>query len=352
MFWILTLMFLSSRNYQIYTQQFFNSTFLSYFLFNQNFLKMKKSIFSYFSYLVLLLLTVGTLSSCGETEGVDPAPTITINPTSATIDVGQTAEFTYTVVSEKNLEEIRVISRNTTQQTITGSDFTNNKSHSGSFAFTGVAADAGSTITVTIEAVDKAGNRSSQSADITINEATVTPDPIAIDAFDARLLGAQSNANVGSFLDANSGTVYTIANAKSNAAQIDMAYLQGSASNNQGAVIGSLRDASVESVFSTSDGSWSTRNNTRFKNTSLSEADFNAIGNGEGQKLIDAYTTGTQPDAVNGDQSEGSASRVNQLAAGKVFAFRTADGKEGLAHVASVDAGETGTITLNIKVVQ
>jgi hypothetical protein len=159
---------------------------------------MKKSIFSYFSYLVLMLLAVGTLSSCGETtEGVDAAPTITINPTSAEIEVGQTADFTYTVISEKNLDEIRIISRNVTQQTIT--DFTNNDSHNGSFSFVGAVADAGTTVTVTIEAVDKDGNRSSQSAGITITEPVVPVDPIEIDAFPARLLGAQDNATVGSF---------------------------------------------------------------------------------------------------------------------------------------------------------
>ncbi|WP_375559589.1 hypothetical protein ACE193_17895 [Bernardetia sp. OM2101] len=310
---------------------------------------MKKSIFSYFSYLVLLLLAVGTLSSCdGTTDGVDPAPTITINPTSATIDVGQQADFTYTVISEKNLDEIRIISRNVTQQTIT--DFTNNDSHNGSFSFIGDIADAGTTVTVTIEAVDRDGNRSSKSADISINEATVPVDPIAIDAFPAVLLGAQDNASTGSFLDANTGIVYTIANARANAAKVDMAYLQGSASNNQGAVIGSLSDASVESVFSTNDGSWSTRNNTRFKNTSLSEANFNAIT--DGSELTAAYAAGTEPDVVNGNQSEGSASRVNQLTAGKVFAFRTTAGKDGLAYVVSVDAGNTGTITLNVKIVE
>jgi hypothetical protein len=310
---------------------------------------MKKSIFSYFSYLVLLLLTVGTLSSCdGTTDGVDPAPTITINPASAEIEVGQSADFTYTVVSTKNLQEIRLISRNVTQQTITS--FTNNDSHNGTFTFLAAAADAGTTVTVTIEAVDKDSNRSSQSVDIKIKAATVPVDPIAIDAFPAVLLGAQGNSTRGSFLDAKTGTVYTIANAKANAAKVDMAYLQGSQSAGQGAVIGSLSDASVALVFSTSDASWTTKNNTRFKNTTLSEANFNAIS--DGSQLTAAFAAGTEPSVANGNQSEGSASRVNQLTAGKVFTFRTASGKAGVAYVASVAAGETGTITLNVKVIR
>lgn len=304
---------------------------------------MKKSIFSYFSYLVLLFLAVGTLSSCEDTEGVDPAPTITINPSSATIDVGQTADFTYTVVSEKNLEEIRIIARNVTQETVT--DFTNNDSHNGSFSFTPLATDAGTKVTITVEAIDKDNNRSSQSVEVTVNEQT---EPIAIESFPAILLGAQDNANTGSFLDASTGNVYKVSDARTNSQLIDMAYLQGSASNGQGAVIGSLRDASVEQVFSTT--SWTTRNNTRFRNTTLSETNFNAIT--DGSELTAAYAAGTEPNVTNGNQSEGSASRVNQLTAGKVFAFRTADGKEGLAYIVSVDAGETGSIRLNVKVVR
>ncbi len=307
---------------------------------------MKKSIFSYFSYLVLMLLAVGTLSSCEPTEGVDAAPTISINPSSATIDVGQQADFTYNVVSTKNLEEIRIISRNVTQQTIT--DFTNNDSHNGSFSFIGAAADAGTTVTVTIEAVDKDNNRSSQSVDIAINEQV---NPIAIDAFPAILLGAQANSSVGSFLDANTGDVYTQSDAKANSAKIDMAYLQGSASNGQGAVIGALNDNSIEFEFdnaSTGVQTWGTRNKTRFKDTTLGESDFNAIT--DGSELMAAFAAGSQPDN-NGVTSEGAKSRVNQLTAGKVFAFQTEAGKDGLAYVVSVEEGTTGTIRLNIKIV-
>lgn len=306
---------------------------------------MKKSIFSYFSYLILALLAVGTLSSCGETEGTGAAPTVSINPTSATIDVGQTVDFTYNVVSsEGKLEEIRIISRNVTRETIT--DFTNNNSHSGSFVFTGVVDDAGTTVTVTIEAVDKDGNRGSSSVDITVNEAV---DPVAIEGFSAILLGAQNNSSTGSFLDANTGTVYKIADARSNSALIDMAYLQGSQSNGQGAVIGSLRDASVEAIFSTN--GWTTRSDTRFRNTSLTPQNFDAIT--DGSEITAAYSGGSEPNiGSTGDPREGATSRVNKLAANTVFAFKTADGKDGVAKIVSVDAGESGSIRLDVKIVK
>lgn len=311
---------------------------------------MKKSIFSYFSYLVLLLLAVGTLSSCEETEGVDAGPTITVNPASASIEVGQSADFTYTVVSDKNLEEIRVIARSVTQQTITS--FTNKDSHSGSFSFLGAATDAGKTVTITIEAVDKENNRSSKSIDIAVKAATVPVDPIAIDAFPALLLGGQSNSNVGSFLDANTGVVYKQSDAKANAAKIDMIYLQGGAASSQGAVIGSAVDNSIAFIYNNAASgvqTWGTKNATKFKDTSLSEAAFNAIT--DGSELNTAFANGSQPDN-DGTTSEGSKSRVNKLAAGKVFAFQTSNGKNGLAYIVSVNAGDSGDIKLNIKVVK
>ena len=108
-----------------------------------------------------------------------------------------------------------------------------------------------------------------------------------------------------------------------------------------------MRDASIKQVFSTSD--WATRNNTRFRNTSLSEANFNVIT--DGSQINVAFENGTQPDN-DGVTNEGSKSRVNRLTAGKVFAFQTANGKNGLAHVVSVQEGETGSIRLNIKVIR
>ncbi len=308
---------------------------------------MKKSFFSYFSYLVLLLLAVGTLSSCGDsTDDPTAAPSITVTPETATVDVGESFTFAYTVSSDANLQEVRVIKADGTTAGDPITTFTDEKLYSGEYVFLGMATNAGSQVTFKIQATDDSGLSSTKEVTVIVNE-----NPIATASFEAILLGAQSNT-VGSFLETKIGAVYTVAEAKANAAKVDMAYLQGGATAGQGAVIGSLRDASVEQVFATNDGSWSTRSNTRFKNTSLSQADFNAIGISEGQKLIDAYTAGTQPEVANGNQSEGSASRVNQLTAGKVFAFQTADGKDGLAYVVSVDPGETGEIKLDIKVVK
>ncbi|WP_338812318.1 hypothetical protein V9L05_13030 [Bernardetia sp. Wsw4-3y2] len=312
---------------------------------------MKKSIFSYFSYLVLLLLAVGTLSSCGDgTEDPSAAPSITVNPESATIDVNQSVDFTFQVIStESELSEVRIIYTGQPDQVFTPATDTftdNNTRFSGVYTFTGMLADAASSVTFTIKATDMAGLTSSKDVVVTINEA---PDPIAYETFPVILLGAQANTANGSFLDASTSAIYKLAEARTNSALIDIAYLQGSQSAGQGAVIGSLRDASIEQVYSTSD--WGTRNDTRFRNTTLTKADFTAIF--DGSQLTTAYTNGSEPSiGETGDIKEGSASRVNKLAVDDVFAFRTADGKDGLVHVQQIVTGESGSITLNVSIVK
>ena len=308
---------------------------------------MKKSIFSYFSYLVLLLLAVGTLSSCDETETVDPAPFITVTPDGATIDVGQSVQFAYTVSSDIELTEVRIEYPNQADQvnTPTGT------SYSGSYTVTGQFADAGSDVIFTIVARDVNGNVGRKDVTVSINDAA----PVAFASSVAVILAGQDVANQGSFADVNGTTVtvYTLAQAKANSATVDIAYLQGGAAASQGAVIGSPRDASVASVYNSAGSgvqTWTTRNNTRFRNTSLTKANFDAIT--DGSLITAAYTTGTQPAIPTGDQSENSTSRVNQLTVGTVFAFRTADGKDAVAHVAAITPGNTGSITLDVKVVR
>jgi len=309
---------------------------------------MKKSIFSYFSYLVLLLLAVGTLSSCDPTETVDAGPSITVNPETAEIEVGQTTNFTYQVVSTENkLQEVRIIY--TGQDDVVITTFADKNLYSGTYPFTGQVAG---TATFKIEARDTENNVSRKEVTVTVKAAV---DPIGISTSIAVILGGQAVTDRGSFVDVNgtTATVYKLAEAKANAAAVDMAYLQGSQSAGQGAVIGSPRDASVVVVYNNAGNgvqTWTVQNNTRFKNTTLTKDAFDAINGGAA--LTAAFSTGTEPNITNGDQREGSASRVNQLAVNTVFAFRTAGGKDGLAHVASITPGETGSITLNIKVVK
>ncbi|WP_338768637.1 hypothetical protein WAF17_08215 [Bernardetia sp. ABR2-2B] len=314
---------------------------------------MKKSIFSYFSYLVLMLLAVGTLSSCDPTEDPSAAPSITVNPESATIDVGQSVDFTFQVIStESELSEVRIVYPGQADQIAT--TFTdNNTRYSGVYTFTGLLADASSSVTFTIQATDIAGLTSTKDVVVTINDA---PDPIAYASSQAVILAGQDVANTGSFvdMDGTTPTVYLLAAAKQNAAAVDMAYLQGGAAASQGAVIGSPRDASVAAVYNSAVSgvqTWSVQNDTRFRNTALTEDDFEAIN--DGSLITAAYTNGSEPNiGSTGDIREGSASRVNQLSVGDVFAFRTAGGKDGVAHVSAIETGTTGKITLDVKIVR
>lgn len=172
---------------------------------------------------------------------------------------------------------------------------------------------------------------------------TITPTPTsygAISTYSAKLLGGQNNATLGSFFATDSGVVVSSSNAGASSSlqgRIDLVYFYGT--TNQ-ASIGAPNDTVVAVAHngSTSLGSWTVKNATKFVSTTLSANTFTASLNDSLIKTIDAATY--------------SSSLVNMLTVGKVVAFKTAAGKYGLFHVSAI-AGTTGTdrsITIDVKV--
>jgi hypothetical protein len=289
----------------------------------------------------LLMLAAFGLSSCGDTtEDIVPAPIIILNPESVTVDVGQTASTSYSVTTQGTLNRIQIQKEGVTLQTI--SSFSSAGSHEGRIDYLTTNDDAGKTLVFTLIATDTEGTSARADFTVIVNEA---PTPTVVRTY---TLGAQSSAQ-GSFASAGSDQVFSIAQAKQNAARIDFAYLFGTI---QGAVIGSPRDNSVDFIYGTNSNftengvhTWSQRNDTRFKLTALIANDFNGITNG--RQLEAAYNAGTQPN--NDGASEGSSSRT-ALEVNKVYAFRTQAGKFGLILVNRIQEGANGQATLTIKV--
>ncbi|WP_027002586.1 hypothetical protein [Hugenholtzia roseola] len=301
---------------------------------------MLKKIHAFQLFALLMLATFG-LSSCGDTtEDIVPAPIIILNPESVTVDVGQTASANYSVTTQGTLNQIQIQKEGVTLQTI--SSFTSTGSHEGRLDYLTTNDDAGKTIVFTLIATDTEGTSGRADFTVVVNEA---PTPTLVRTY---TLGAQGSAQ-GSFASAGSDQVFSIAQAKQNAANIDFAYLFGTI---QGAVVGSPRDNSVDFIYGTNSNftengvhTWSQRNDTRFKLTALTTNDFNGITNG--RQLETSYNAGTQPD--NDGASEGSSSRT-ALEVNKVYAFRTQAGKFGLILVNRIQEGANGQAALTIKV--
>ncbi len=105
---------------------------------------------------------------------------------------------------------------------------------------------------------------------------TTTPAASNITTYVDKILGAQNN-NAGIAFASTTGTIYNLADAKENAEKIDWMYFYGISNM---ATIASPNDESAALVYNhVMNGlqTWSVLNNTLFKETTLSSADFNAI---------------------------------------------------------------------------
>ena len=169
---------------------------------------------------------------------------------------------------------------------------------------------------------------------------TITTEAVitygTINEFSMKILGAQDNATGSSFASID-GTVYSITDAKANAAKIDWLYFYGATNL---ATLASPNDADAASVFNNATWglqTWSVRNNTLFKKVT-DPVDWNGIVN-DSLILINTASGVTN-------------TKSNNLVVNNYLSFITASGKKGMIKVESIDGTQTGTITISVKVQQ
>ncbi|MFO7613215.1 MAG: hypothetical protein R6W71_01100 [Bacteroidales bacterium] len=181
---------------------------------------------------------------------------------------------------------------------------------------------------ITFEITDKAGQKASIYLDI-----TTEPDVIPIEYFSMRIMGSYLSVTGSSFASIN-GNVYTMAEAFANQAIIDLLYWWGASAF---ATIGAPDDENANLVYTGPNGlqNWTTKNGTRFKTTTVTATEFDALN--DGALIIDA--------ATGSDQT-----RIGSLTVGNVIAFITVTGKHGLIKVVNINDGAAGDITIDIKV--
>ena len=173
-------------------------------------------------------------------------------------------------------------------------------------------------------------DRQKASVTLTIGKKNVTGWG-AISTLDHLELGAQSNMTAGGFLSMPAGEVYNYAQAAANQPGIDMIYYYGEYE----ATLSSPGESDAPAYFPDL-ASWSTKNETRYDTTSLSEQDFYRAFNDS--LLIVSY------EPVNGKR------KAKNLTAGMVVAFRTQSGKIGLAFIKNVIPGAEGKLECAVKI--
>lgn len=170
-------------------------------------------------------------------------------------------------------------------------------------------------------------------AEISFNVTTTAGGPIK--SYTQKILGSYDNSSYGSSFASSDGTVYTLADAKTNAAKIDWMYYYGV--SNQ-ATLASPNDATVAEIFNTANGpvNWSVRNDTRFAAVSLPSG-----------LTWDNITTDAD---ILPYASNAADTKANKLIVGQVVAFKTVAGKQGLIKVEAITGTGAGTITYSVKV--
>jgi hypothetical protein len=162
----------------------------------------------------------------------------------------------------------------------------------------------------------------------------ITTEPVSggeIDSFEMRVLGSYQSAIGSSFASIN-GNVYTQEQAFNNQALIDFLYWWGASTS---ATIGAPDDDNMVYTGTFGLPSWTTKNATRFKTTTLTSADFTAV----------ADATPCIDNATGADQT-----RIGTLAIDQVIAFVTSTSKHGLIKVKTITTGPSGDIIIDVKV--
>ncbi|MBN8706623.1 MAG: hypothetical protein J0L62_12175 [Bacteroidetes bacterium] len=274
----------------------------------------------------LLIASIG-LVGC-DTEEEKEGPTITdlkVNGTPVTGDaVTQKAgsvTITFTVSDDNKVANYTVLAGSTSQK----SEKVDAASKEVTLTYTLV-----SSVIITINATDDDDKTTTRTFNLNKDS--------NLSSYSTKLLGAQSNDASGSFLATVTGNVYKQAEAKTNSSVVDILYYFGATNE---ATLAAPNDASAATIYNnatTGLQTWTKTNATTFKVTTLTETQFTNIADDEAVKAAyDAVTTGAD-------------SKANLLTVSKIVAFKTEAGKYGLAHVATIVTGTSGSITINVKV--
>lgn len=281
--------------------------------------------------LAAMVAALGFFTSCG--EDVDPiGPKITLSGiTDIEINAGEELSLSFVVTAgDENLEDV-VIKKDggivyKASDSTAGVD-----KETMSVDFNYQLANEG-TYVFDIIASDKGGLSDTISVNVTVGS--------SISEYTAKLLYAPlENGTTACALATSTGSTYTQAQAKENAASVDILYFYGGTSL---ASFGCPADA-LTTAYTDLD-TWSVKNKTQFATSSVTFASLTTP-----ESLEEAFMDGTL--ATNGTGTDASA-RIYDLEAGDVVAFKTAGGKYGVLTVVKVQGtfNNGDYIEINVKV--
>ncbi|HTO14976.1 MAG TPA: hypothetical protein VLZ83_04360 [Edaphocola sp.] len=239
------------------------------------------------------------------------------------VKVGEEISFKFTVVSDKKIDKIRYLV-NSVQFEI--EENIKETTFSRTFSYT---PEVIGKLNFSIEVTDSKGKVQPRLFQVDVIAAAGE-----IEIYKAVLLGGNKHLTLGSFYSVSENKVFTIANAKANAANIDFAYYYGAENK---ATIAATSDAGAIQVFNDPTNglsTWTTKKDTKFKKTQITAVQFDEIENDAEISILESI----------------SNSSVTKLAENDVIAFETEEGKKGLFKITELKANSEGSITIIVKV--
>ncbi|MBO5311839.1 MAG: hypothetical protein J6A91_07285 [Bacteroidales bacterium] len=213
------------------------------------------------------------------------------------------------------------------------------------FSYTAPKYEAGTPVVFRIEVMDVNGNIVSHEFSITF----VKPPLVELYEYTAVQMGMNRNMEFGQCLDLFSGTVFKMAGVGEKCADIDLVLFFSNNAATKGMSLASPHKSNLKTSYSVdntqalggaeSDApeNWATRNVTEFIPLELTEEEYADVE-------LKEHVYSLFPDEAE------SVDILQQQKKGYSFAFRTADGKRGVAYITSAPANNTGQATFNIKV--
>jgi len=261
-----------------------------------------------------VIASLSVLTSCKQDELAAPTVSFQNAKTSylATNATDTVFETTITVDAPAKIETIKiykVTDSGKSTEKIISSDFKSSTQHIFQYKFRAGKYE--------IEATDK--DNQTTSAFFTFTGFVSNVGEIV--SFSAKIMGAQFN-EAGSFLSTSNGVVYNKTNAKANASIVDFAYSYRG--DNMLAFIAAPSDAILDVPLNIKGDSWSKYNDTKFKLSSLTTDEFDAI--------LD--------DSKISSLSDLTETKVLNLKVNNVVAFKTAAGKLGYFKVKAINLGD------------
>lgn len=165
---------------------------------------------------------------------------------------------------------------------------------------------------------------------LTINNST----PLPVKTTANVIMGAQGNT--GSFFNPAAGTnaSMTLSQAQSNPANVHIIYYSGTTHKE---TFSAPADAQITQIFPTV-ANWFIRNNTQFKKTTLTAADFDNIPSNNSTVIDSEILSGA------------FSSKVTQLQVGNVIAYISQDQTHyGLLKITSITPGSSGNVVFVMK---